>query len=218
MLHLTALSAYTVLVANWLLHDADVVPMRIVSVCILLWFSVTQSLTLTVSLTVTVTHSHCHCHSHCHSHCCFQCQFLESREQFLLRVEEQRAHPLFIILLFNCIITLKVQDTINTHQKILQKDYRSFHIKSIVCARSTVHHRSRYNITQPVSTHPAGSWPRPYWLSLVVKGPWGVALMLQKDYVTMHDSVLLLDLATRTNKISFPAFSLNTTLGGLTLA
>ena len=37
--------------------------------------------------------------------------------------------------------------------------------------------------------------------------------MLQKDYVTMHDSVLLLDLATRTSKISFPAFSLNTTLG-----
>ena len=37
--------------------------------------------------------------------------------------------------------------------------------------------------------------------------------MLQKDYVTMYDIVLLLDLATRTSKISFPAFSLNTTLG-----
>jgi len=47
--------------------------------------------------------------------------------------------------------------------------------------------------------------------------------MLQKDYVTMYDIVLLLDLATHTSKISFPAFSfpgfsLNTTLGGLALA
>jgi len=42
--------------------------------------------------------------------------------------------------------------------------------------------------------------------------------MLQKDCVTMYDIVLLLDLATRTSKISFLALSLNTTLGGLALA